>query len=853
MAIAQFEREDDERLPVYLTRFIGREAELQVLAELIDDPSERAVTLAGPGGVGKTRLLVEAIGASLAALPELVYVDGARLNRADLLLPEIVELLGIDRAGDLPSGELLSEFLSGQRYCWLLDNMEHLLPAAPDLAALLRAAPGLRIIATSRAPLRISGERLVQIEPLATTPAIAATQSVAAELFLECASRTGRLARPTGVECATVEAICARLDGLPLAIELAAARTRVLSLPALQAVLTHQLAVLTGGPVDVSERHRTLRAAISWSYELLDPEEQRLLRELSIFPDAFSLESVGGICTPAERNLLDLLDSLFNQALLLRTEDDDAGQPRFRLLTSIREFGLEQLGHLGEESSAKSRYAAYFLAQAELREPSLLGTGQADSVRWLARENASYRQALDVLIELGDQHSALRMVGALSRFWLIRVQWDEARANFQRVFAMGESEPTIVWGAALRGAGIVAEAQLDWNAAMAFDSRAIAIWEELGERLWTARSRIDLGNLYANAARFDEAREQFQLAAAAIQMDTDRRTRLVALGSVAIVDLRQGRLAQADRGFEAILPELRRIDDPWLLATCLSNHGIVQERLNRLSEARATFEESLAIRRALQDDYGIGVVLINLANVQPDEAGEVAVSLEALEIGLRIGAEEMVAAARVNLGQHEYRNGNLTEAGALYTLALNGYFALGDEIQVADALTVIGELIAAHDPPVAARLLGAVHAIQDAHDISPTGPIAQRATVTETHLRESLHSGLFETELARGRTLSLVEARLDAIEAVRAVENEHPAGNPNPTPNVDRSGGLTARELDVLRLVAAGKSDRQIADELFITVKTASHHVTNILAKLECRNRTAATAVAFRLGLVERV
>ena len=328
MAIALLAQRNDPHLPVYLTRFFGRTAELDLLARLLENPDERLITLVGPGGVGKTRLLVEAV--SRSSPGETIYVDGAALERPEFVLPALVDLLDIDPSVDRPSSEVLSEHLSGRRLTILFDNLEHLLDAAVDLAALVRALPGLRLVATSRAPMHISGERLVPLEPLATggQQTVAGAASVAAQLFIDRATLTGKLDEPTEADLALIETICARLDGLPLAIELAAARLRALSLPALLALLTNQLAVLTGGPRDTSVRHHALRATIAWSYDLLDEDEQRLLRELGVFTESFALRAVNAVCTPAKCETIDLLESLFDQALLMRAEDELDGEPR---------------------------------------------------------------------------------------------------------------------------------------------------------------------------------------------------------------------------------------------------------------------------------------------------------------------------------------------------------------------------------------------------------------------------------------------------------------------------------------------------------------------------------------------
>ncbi len=849
MGIALVSQPDDARLPVYLTRFFGRDTELENLARLLKDPAERVITLVGPGGVGKTRLMLE--GVQRVALAAVLYVDGVALARPDLLLPEIVDLLGIDRTAGRPMGELLSEHLAGAQLTLIIDNMEHLLGAALDLAALVRALPGLRLLITSRAPLHISGEYLLPVEPLATKSQgqNASGPSVAAQIFIDRAARTGKLRTPSEDEIAVVKTICARLDGLPLAIELAAARLRVLSLPALLAVLTNQLAVLTGGPIDVSERHRALRAAIGWSYDLLSDDEQRLMRELGVFIESFSLDGVAAVCTPSGRDTIDLIESLYDQALLTRLEDDLTGSPRYSMLSSIRAYALEQLSESGEESRLRERHAAWFLQLAETLEASLAASDQQRAVDRLNRSMPNLRQALDFLIERNDQESALRLATALSRYWLIRAQWDESRRTFAAIFERGEPTATPVWAAALRAAAIVAEATFDNETALDFDRRALAICETLGDRAGISRSRIDLGNVYNNLGRFEDAILEFEQAAALADPATDLRSSLVARGSIAIARMRMGDLAEADRVLTALLPDLRKLGDLWLLATCLSNAAVARQRLDDWTASRILLQESLAIRERLGDEYGIGATLLNLCEVMEDPVEAEQESRRVLDVALRIGAVDLASAARANLGDAAITRGDRSAAATHYIESLDGYSAIHDDLAQADLIGLISELGIESEPQAAARLLGAAHAEQQQHGVQPTGAIADRVATIRTRLRQALGDDEFDRALIAGSRSTLAEARVDAIALARS-SSSTPLRAPAKSVMAP-TGGLTARELDVLKLIVEGNTDRQIAEALFITPKTANHHVTRVLSKLECRNRAGATATAFRLGLVD--
>jgi non-specific serine/threonine protein kinase len=520
------------------------------------------------------------------------------------------------------------------------------------------------------------------------------------------------------------------------------------------------------------------------------------------------------------------------------------------MMTSIRSYALEQLRMSGDELDLRKRHAAWFLRLAEALEADLVGPNQQKAVDLLNRAMPNIRQGLEFLIERGEQESALRVATALSRYWLIRNQWEESKRIFATIFAMGEPSPSPVWGAALRAAAMVAETTFDNELALEQNQRAIGIWKALGDHGGMARSHVDLGNVYNNLGRFDDGIAEFRRASELADPAVDPRTPLVARGSIAITSLRRGDLASADRVFTELLPELRALGDLWLLATCLSNAAVTRQRLHDRETARTLLEESLAIREQLGDEYGIGATLINLCDTLEDPVEAEQQSRRVLELAQRIDAVDLAAAARADLGDAAIQRGEWTAAATHYVEALDGYATIGDEMAQADIIGLIAELGVERDPVAAARLLGAIRAEQERHGVQPMGPVADRVVTIRQRLRQALGDAAFDRELAAGAKLSLADARIDAVALARScsVAPHRPASKPPANPAVK----LTARELDVLKLIVEGKTDRQIADALFITPKTANHHVTRILAKLECRNRAAATALAFREGLVER-
>jgi predicted ATPase len=387
----------DRFLPAPLTAFVGRERELAGLRALLARRDVRLLTVTGPGGVGKTRLTIEAareIADGFAAGAR--FVPLAPLGSPDLVLPTIARTLGI---GESRPGEILrdlTEQLASTELLLVLDNVEHLLAAGPDLALLLAFCPALTLLVTSRAALRVSGEHEFAAPPLPlpveigtwTFEQIAASDAV--RLFVERAEAVQAGFRLTPANAWDVAEICRRLDGLPLAIELAAARVKVLPPRALLARLERRLPLLTGGPRDAPARLRTMRDAVGWSYDLLDADEQRVFRQLAVFVGGFTLDAaidIAGDGPLPEEAVVEGISLLVDQSLLLPAATDDAancdpGEPRFGMLETVREFALEELARSGEENAVRRAHAAYFRALAERAEPELRGASQS---AWIAR------------------------------------------------------------------------------------------------------------------------------------------------------------------------------------------------------------------------------------------------------------------------------------------------------------------------------------------------------------------------------------------------------------------------------------------------------------------------------------
>jgi non-specific serine/threonine protein kinase len=768
-------------LPVPLTRFIGREREIEAVADRLCRDDVRLVTLTGSGGVGKTRLalrVAQEVADRFAA--GVAFVSLAPVPRPDLVLPAIARSLAVRESADRPLVESLVAALRDRHLLLVLDNFEHLLGAANDLADLLAACPQLTILVTSRTPLRLSSEQRFPTLPLALPSAGEAPvpdrlqDYDAIALFVERARQVRPSFALDGGNAGAVIEICRQLDGLPLALELAAAWLRVLSPAVLLTRMERRLALLTEGATDQPARLRSMRDAIAWSHDLLSDAERRLFRRLAVFAGGFTLDGAERVWavdagpTGADdgSEFLHLFAGLIDKSLLHAT-DAAVAEPRYAMLETVREFGFEQLVQRRELASVQGAHAAYYLALAEAAASSASGAGGGEWLHRLAADGSNLRAALDWLEQTGEAEATLRMTSALWHYWYRHGDLVEGRNQLEQ--ALAATPPNVAPGVrarALRGAGVLAWQSGDYDRSRQRLEDALAAYGAAGDDTGTAWVLNSLGCLFATLSEAE----------------------------------------QAEVHFGEALALFRRLGDVVGIAQITANLGELAEVEGRHELAIERLDTALAMWRDLDD---------------------------------RVGA----ARAQVYLGQALLARDMMARAETVLREALTAIRAIEYEQLLPAALRSIAQLMTRRgDFTAAARWCGAEAGVREA--LGMELPATRRADHERTiaAVREALGEAAFTAAWEEGRgdpsdAIAALVDQDDVVDAAARVADDDGCGG------ISR---LTARECDVLRLVALGRTDREIADALYVTRRTASKHVSAILGKLGVQSRAAAAALAAR-------
>ncbi len=670
-------------LPPQRTPLLGRVRELATVTGMLRDPATRLLTLTGPGGTGKTRLAVQ-VAADLAdtLAGGVAFVNLAPIADPDLVAAAVASALGVRESGELLLMRAVITHLCGRGPSLLvLDNFEQITAAAAVVRDLLDACPDLQILVTSRVVLHIYGEREFPVPPL-ELPADETLSSPAA--LMECASialfaQRAAAARPdfslTAANAAAVVDICRRLDGLPLAIELAAARVKILPPTELRSRLERRLELLTGGARDLPQRQQTLRGTIKWSYDLLAPEEQKLFRRLSVFAGGCTLESIEAVCNTREDlgiSVVDGVTSLVDNSLVVQRLAGD-GQPRFTMLETFREYGRDALAASGEAADTQRAHAAYMLVLAEEETLEMSADERETWLRCCDAEHDNFRAAIQHLVAAGQGEWALRLGGALFRFWELRDHLTEGRETLARVLAMPEAaEPTRPRARALYACSVRCDLQGELAGAEVLSPAACAIFRQLGDLKAVAGTMVAMAWQARRLGRLAEATSLFGETVGLWEQLGDATAVDLARSNMATAAKAEGRFDLARTLLEEVRQSSQSRGDVRGVASALNGLGELAAAQGDDLSARQCHQESLARYREIGDGWGIAGVLSDLGHLERRAANDDAANVlfrQALVAFRQLGHQRGVARQLEALSCGAGRTGREAEAVALASAA----------------------------------------------------------------------------------------------------------------------------------------------------------------------------------------
>lgn len=827
-------------LPTPSTPILGRNVDIAALLDLIS--REPLVTLLGTGGVGKTRLAVEAGRALTGRFPDGVwFVDLSPLTIGDEVVYGVAQVLGVREAGRRPLIDRVVAELQERRLLLILDNCEHLITACAEFCRrCLSQSTELRMLATGRIPLGLAQEATLQIAPLQPPDATA--------LFVQRASAHHPDFDLNATESDSVISLCRRLDGLPLAIELAASRTHVLTVEQISDRLDRRFELLRTSR-DAPPRQQALETAIGWSYDLLEPAEAALFRRLGVFAGTFDLQSVEAVFGG---DALDLLDHLARQSLIVVEFDARSKTARYRLLESIAAYARHELHAHGEADEAAHRHVGYYLELVNPVAEELRGPKQSDLLALLDRELANLLAALEWTIAHGNAEQAVSLAAALAPYWHRRSRFSDGRAWLQRALALPGTAAFPGRISALIGFATLSTWTGAFEEAEAVLDEAVSLARASENRTAEADALDVLGVVARGRGEIDRAQANHEASLAICEEIGYRRGAATSRSNLGLLANIRGDHQVAERLYLEAWSLIHGVSDASTEAAILANLGEVAARTGRSRDAAAYFERTLTLLREIGDPDRIAIIATNAAELKAylgETEDAVALATEAVAQFRRLGNRVQLAGAIYVQGISLAATPKRGSALSLLREALAHFHLLGNWVDAAQTVEAIaGLFIAAGVTSSSARWLGGAEALREREGVDPYPMFDYAGTVAA--VRSLMEEVKFRDAWEAGRRLSPEQLIAEVLHLGQLTDRDEPRREPAATPIDSRSVSLTGRQIDVLRLVAAGRSNREAARELGISERTVERHLTAIFGLLGADRRSAAVATAVSSGLL---